>query len=60
MGSRRGCCWCWLLTGLMTMAGALAYAELAAMLPNVGGQYVFLREGFSRSADSSTAGPSSR
>ena len=40
----------WLLTGLMTMAGALAYAELAAMLPNVGGQYVFLREGFSRSA----------
>ena len=40
----------WLLTGLMTMAGALAYAELAAMLPNVGGQYVFLREGLSPSA----------
>ena len=40
----------WVLTGLMTMAGALAYAELAAMLPNVGGQYVFLREGLSPSA----------
>ncbi len=40
----------WLLTGLMTLAGALAYAELAAMLPNVGGQYVFLREGLSPSA----------
>jgi APA family basic amino acid/polyamine antiporter len=39
----------WLLTGLMTMAGALAYAELAAMMPNVGGQYVFLREGLSPS-----------
>ena len=40
----------WLLTGLMTLAGALAYAELAAMLPNVGGQYVFLREGLSPAA----------
>jgi APA family basic amino acid/polyamine antiporter len=37
----------WLLTGLMTVAGALAYAELAAMMPRAGGQYVFLREGLS-------------
>lgn len=35
----------WLLTGVMTLAGALAYAELAAMMPKAGGQYVFLREG---------------
>lgn len=35
----------WLVTGLMTVMGALAYAELAAMMPTAGGQYVFLREG---------------
>ena len=34
----------WVLSGLMTMLGALAYAELAAMYPRAGGQYVFLRE----------------
>jgi len=39
----------WVLTGLMTMAGALSYAELAAMLPKAGGQYVFLRDGLSKS-----------
>ncbi len=37
----------WLMTGLMTVAGALAYAELAAMMPKAGGQYIFLREGLS-------------
>jgi amino acid transporter len=34
----------WGLTGLMTIAGALSFAELAAMMPHAGGQYVFLRE----------------
>lgn len=34
----------WLLTGVMTMLGALAYGEMAAMYPRAGGQYVFLRE----------------
>ena len=34
----------WALTGVMTVAGALSYAELAAMMPNAGGQYVYLRE----------------
>ncbi len=37
----------WLVTGLMTVTGALAYAELAAMMPKAGGQYVFLRDGLS-------------
>ena len=37
----------WAVTGLMTVVGALAYAELAAMMPEAGGQYVFLREGLS-------------
>ena len=39
----------WIITGLMTLAGALSYAELAAMLPKAGGQYVFLRDGLSKS-----------
>ncbi len=33
----------WALAGLMTVSGALASAELAAMMPRAGGQYVFLR-----------------
>jgi basic amino acid/polyamine antiporter, APA family len=37
----------WVITGAMTVTGALAYAELAAMMPKAGGQYVFLREGLS-------------
>jgi basic amino acid/polyamine antiporter, APA family len=37
----------WIITGAMTVTGALAYAELAAMMPRAGGQYVFLREGLS-------------
>lgn len=40
----------WAITGVMTVIGALAYAELAAMMPNAGGQYVFLREGLAPSA----------
>ncbi|MCS6953589.1 MAG: amino acid permease [Bryobacterales bacterium] len=36
----------WALTGLFTLAGALAFAELGAMLPATGGQYVFLREAY--------------
>lgn len=40
----------WAITGVMTVAGALAYAELAAMMPKAGGQYVFLREGISPAA----------
>ena len=34
----------WLLTGFLTITGALCYGELAAMMPHAGGQYVFLRE----------------
>lgn len=34
----------WVLTGVITLLGALAYGELAAMYPRAGGQYVFLRE----------------
>ena len=34
----------WLITGFLTIAAALAYGELAAMMPRAGGQYVYLRE----------------
>lgn len=37
----------WVITGLMTMAAALAYGELASMMPQAGGQYVYLREAYS-------------
>jgi basic amino acid/polyamine antiporter, APA family len=36
----------WLVTGFMTITGALCYGELAAMMPKAGGQYVYLREAF--------------
>ena len=36
----------WALAGLMTITGALCCAELAAMMPRAGGQYVFLREAY--------------
>src|SRR5213593_2896410 len=37
----------WTLSGVVTLIGALAYGELAAMFPHAGGQYVYLREGIS-------------
>jgi APA family basic amino acid/polyamine antiporter len=37
----------WIVGGLLTLAGALSYAELAAAMPRAGGQYVFLSEAFS-------------
>jgi APA family basic amino acid/polyamine antiporter len=36
----------WIATALLTILGALAYGELAAMMPHAGGQYVFLREAY--------------
>ena len=37
----------WVLTGFLTVTGALSYGELASMMPHAGGQYVYLREAFS-------------
>src|SRR6266540_3725435 len=37
----------WVVTGLLTIAAALAYGELASMMPHAGGQYVYLREAYS-------------
>ena len=37
----------WVITGVLTVAAALSYGELAAMMPRAGGQYVYLRDAFS-------------
>lgn len=36
----------WLVGGILAFAGAMAYAELAALRPKAGGEYVYLREAF--------------
>ena len=46
-GSAGGLLLTWILTGLLTVAAALAYGELAALFPHAGGQYVYLREAYS-------------
>jgi APA family basic amino acid/polyamine antiporter len=38
----------WALAGLLTITGSACCAELAAMMPHAGGQYVFLREAYGR------------
>jgi APA family basic amino acid/polyamine antiporter len=38
----------WVTAGLLSLAGALTYAELAAAMPRSGGEYVFLRESYGR------------
>lgn len=36
----------WIITGALTLIAALTYGELAGMMPEAGGQYVYLREAF--------------
>ncbi|HMW39781.1 MAG: amino acid permease [Saprospiraceae bacterium] len=36
----------WFIAGLMTLLGALAFAELSGMFPKSGGQYIYLREAY--------------
>jgi APA family basic amino acid/polyamine antiporter len=37
----------WVVTGVLTITAALSYGELASMMPEVGGMYVYLREAYS-------------
>jgi APA family basic amino acid/polyamine antiporter len=37
---------CWLLSGVITLFAALSYGELAAMMPEAGGQFIFLKRAF--------------
>src|SRR5438552_17584429 len=36
----------WVVCGLLSLTGALCFAEMGAMFPRAGGQYVFLRQAF--------------
>ncbi len=36
----------WVVAGLLSLAGALAYAELGSLMPDAGGEYVYLKEGY--------------
>lgn len=36
----------WAVAGIASLAGALTYAELGAMMPEAGGEYVFIREAY--------------
>jgi APA family basic amino acid/polyamine antiporter len=47
VGSAGWLLFAWLLTAALTVAAALSYGELSAMMPQAGGMYVYLREAFS-------------
>ena len=36
----------WVVAGLLSLAGALAYSELGTMMPDAGGEYIYLKEGY--------------
>ena len=38
----------WIIGGLLSLFGALTYAELAARFPEAGGEYVYLRQAYGR------------
>ena len=38
----------WIITGLITVAAALSYGELAGMMPNAGGQFVYIQRAYGR------------
>src|SRR5262249_39103360 len=38
----------WVVGALLSLAGALTYAELAVLMPSAGGEYVFVREAYGR------------
>lgn len=40
----------WVAAGFLSLAGALTYAELTAMKPQAGGEYVFLRDAYGRAS----------
>jgi APA family basic amino acid/polyamine antiporter len=46
VGSAKLVCLAWLVGGLLSFFGALTYAELGAMKPQAGGEYVYVRDGY--------------
>jgi APA family basic amino acid/polyamine antiporter len=48
LGSSGWLLFTWLLTGIITLFGALSYGELAAMFPKAGGQFVYIKEAWGK------------
>jgi basic amino acid/polyamine antiporter, APA family len=48
LGSPFWVLFCWILSGVITLVAALSYGELAGMMPQAGGQYIYLRRAFGR------------
>ena len=48
LGSVENLLLAWVLTGVLTLLGALSYAELGAAMPKAGGQYVYLKEAYGK------------
>jgi len=48
VGSPTWVVFAWVAAGVLSLAGALTYAELSAMKPEAGGEYVFLRDAYGR------------
>lgn len=46
MGTPAGVFFVWVFAGLLSLTGALTYAELATMMPEAGGEYNYLREAY--------------
>jgi basic amino acid/polyamine antiporter, APA family len=39
---------CWLISGIITLFAALSYGELAGMMPNAGGQFIYIKKAYGR------------
>lgn len=48
LGSSGWMLFTWFLTGLLTVAAALSYGELAGMMPKAGGQYVYIQRAYGK------------
>ena len=50
VGSGRMVLLVWLAAGLLSLAGTFSYSEIAAMMPEAGGDYIYLRHAYGRLA----------
>src|SRR5450755_4290812 len=46
VGSAKTVLLVWLAAGLLSLAGSFSYSEIAAMMPEAGGEYVYLRRAY--------------
>src|SRR5271168_887843 len=46
VGSARLVYLAWIVGGMLSMAGAITYAELGAMKPQAGGEYIYIRDAY--------------